>query len=59
MGTKEKELTGYPSIDKPWLKYYKEEDRNDCTCTIVNRGRAGKTATAPLNHSVSSVSSGA
>lgn len=19
---KEKELTGYPSIDKPWLKYY-------------------------------------
>lgn len=19
-----KELTGYPSIDKPWLKYYKE-----------------------------------
>ena len=22
---KEKELTGYPSIDKPWLKYYTEE----------------------------------
>ena len=22
---KEKELTGYPSIDKPWLKYYSEE----------------------------------
>lgn len=21
----EKELTGYPSIDKPWLKYYSEE----------------------------------
>lgn len=20
----EKKLTGYPSIDKPWLKYYKE-----------------------------------
>ncbi len=20
-----KELTGYPSIDKPWLKYYSEE----------------------------------
>ena len=20
------ELTGYPSIDKPWLKYYSEED---------------------------------
>ena len=25
---KEKELTGYPSIDKPWLKYYSEEVRN-------------------------------
>ena len=22
---KEKNLTGYPSIDKPWLKYYSEE----------------------------------
>ncbi len=21
----EKKLTGYPSIDKPWLKYYKQE----------------------------------
>lgn len=25
--------TGYPSIDKPWLKYYAEEDRN---CSIPN-----------------------
>ena len=29
------ELTGYPSIDKPWLKYYSEEAKNaplpDCT----------------------------
>lgn len=24
----EKELTGYPSIDKPWLKYYSEETIN-------------------------------
>jgi long-chain acyl-CoA synthetase len=24
----EKELTGYPSIDKPWLKYYSEEGVN-------------------------------
>ena len=24
----EKELTGYPSIDKPWLKYYSEEAIN-------------------------------
>ena len=23
--TPEKELTGYPSIDKPWLKYYDVE----------------------------------
>ena len=31
----EKELTGYPSIDKPWLKYYSEDKRDfdipDCT----------------------------
>ena len=25
---KEKTLTGYPSIDKPWLKYYSEESIN-------------------------------
>lgn len=25
MQTKDKELTGYPSIDKPWLKYYSKE----------------------------------
>ena len=24
----EKELTGYPSIDKPWLKYYSDEAIN-------------------------------
>ena len=33
--THEKELTGYPSIDKPWLKYYSEEAINaplpECT----------------------------
>ena len=23
----EKKLTGYPSIDKPWLKWYNEEDK--------------------------------
>lgn len=23
----EKKMTGYPSIDKPWLKYYSEEDK--------------------------------
>ena len=35
MITKEKELTGYPSIDKPWLKYYSEKAINaplpECT----------------------------
>ena len=33
--TEAKELTGYPSIDKPWLKYYSEETINaplpECT----------------------------
>ena len=24
----EKKVTGYPSIDKPWLKYYTEEQIN-------------------------------
>ena len=31
----QKKLTGYPSIDKPWLKYYSEEANNaplpECT----------------------------
>ena len=35
MNTEEKKLTGYPSIDKPWLKYYSEEAINtklpECT----------------------------
>lgn len=26
MQTEQKKLTGYPSIDKPWLKYYSEQD---------------------------------
>ena len=28
MQSNEKQITGYPSIDKPWLKYYSEEARN-------------------------------
>ena len=28
MQTEEKVLTGYPSIDKPWLKFYGEEEKN-------------------------------
>ena len=41
----EKALTGYPSIDKPWLKYYSEEAINaqlpDCTMYeyILDRNR--------------------
>lgn len=27
-GMKEKKLTGYPSVDKPWLKFYSEETIN-------------------------------
>lgn len=27
----EQKRTGYPSMDKPWLKYYSEEQKNpDC-----------------------------
>ena len=37
----EKILTGYPSIDKPWLKYYSEEEINakfqNCVCIINKR----------------------
>lgn len=29
--TEEKKLTGYPSIDKPWLKYYKPGAEEDAT----------------------------
>lgn len=34
----EKELTGYPSIDKPWLKYYSEKELNYTIpkCKIVD-----------------------
>ena len=32
----EKQLTGYPSVDKPWLKYYSEKSKNTPlpTCSI-------------------------
>lgn len=38
MTTKEKELTGYPSIDKPWLKYYSDEEKDYTIpkCKIVD-----------------------
>ena len=33
--TMTKELTGYPSIDRPWLKYYSEQEKSqplpECT----------------------------
>ena len=28
MTNKSKQLTGYPSIDEPWLKYYSESERS-------------------------------
>lgn len=35
----EKKLTGYPSIDKPWMKYYKAdlEELQTPTCTVYER----------------------
>lgn len=35
----EKKLTGYPSIDKPWLKYYSEDEVNAATpkCTVYEQ----------------------
>ena len=32
----EKQLTGYPSVDKPWLKYYSEKSKiaHLQTCSI-------------------------
>lgn len=50
--TEEKKLTGYPSIDKPWLKYYSEEAINsplptDTIYTHIKKcceGRSQKTA---------------
>lgn len=43
---KESKLTGYPSIDKPWLKYYSEEAIHaplpKCTAyELIRRGNAG------------------
>ena len=38
MKKQEKTLTGYPSIDKPWLKYYNETEMNYTIpkCKIVD-----------------------
>ena len=35
----EKQITGYPSIDKPWLKYYSKEEIEQVTpkCTIYEK----------------------
>lgn len=30
-------MTGYPSIDKPWLRYYKKEAVKKAECTPMNR----------------------
>lgn len=42
----QKALTGYPSVDKPWLKYYSEEAANaplpECTAyELLQRGNEG------------------
>lgn len=48
----EKKLTGYPSIDKPWLKYYSEEEKTAClpACTmyeyVLNRNQDNMARTA-------------
>lgn len=41
MTKKLEQLTGYPSIDKPWLKYYNEEAINvpsDVSLNVENYG---------------------
>ena len=53
--------TGYPSIDKPWLKYFKEEDLNDPMpeCTVYesiygnNKNFAKNTALNYFGHKIS------
>ena len=35
-----KKLTGYPSIDKPWLKYYSEEARSESSMMSIILKRA-------------------
>lgn len=57
----EKKLTGYPSIDKPWLKYYREEAINAVlpACTIFdylyenNKGHCNRTALSYFNCKIS------
>lgn len=41
--TKEKNLTGFPSIDKPWLKYYDTELINNTTVPDVSVYNYGTT----------------
>ena len=58
--TENKSLTGYPSIDKPWLKYYSEEAVNAPLpkCTIYeyinkcNKDRLNKSALNYFGHKV-------
>ncbi len=50
----EKEITGYPSIDKPWLKYYNEEAINaslpECTiCEYLLENNKGHLNDVALN----------
>lgn len=41
--TTEKKLTGYPSIDKPWLKFYSEEAINKKYQNVRFMNICGKT----------------
>lgn len=61
IGSTEKELTGYPSIDRPWLKYYSEEALNAKVpqCTIYeylwenNKACLNSTAINYYGHKIS------
>ena len=59
----EKKLTGYPSIDKPWLKYYSEEEKTAClpACTmyeyVLNRNQDNMSSTA-INYYGSNITYG-
>lgn len=51
----ERKLTGYPSVDKPWLKYYSEEEINtplpDCTMyELIYRNNQDNLGRVALNY---------
>ena len=57
----ERKLTGYPSIDKPWLKYYSEEAINsplpaDTIYTHIKRCCEGRSQRTAINYDGKNVS---